>query len=320
MGEPVARRGAAHRATGVLLAVLLGGGVLGVLSRYVDLPSRLLAVVQTLVPVWCAVVVLTTLAAAWRHRRLAAAGLVPGVVALTLLGAPYLRRTVPPAPGGLTLMSANLEFGQADAGQVVAAVRAHDVAVLVLLEVTPDAVRRLAAAGLDDLLPATAGSAEEGAEGSLVRSRWPLTTLADDPTPGTPSAFRQPLVRVQRPGAPFVLQAVHPLPPTGWEPQWRTSLAALAGLRRTWPTDQPLVLAGDFNATDDHPAFRRVADGLSDVARDAGQGWAPTWPQGAVVPPFARIDHVLVRGFATVAAGTVHLDDTDHAAVWGTVR
>lgn len=310
-----------RRVVGWLLGLLLLGGTAGVLTRYLDLPSRLLAVVQTLVPLWCVVVVAATLAAAWRHRRLAAAGLVPAVVALGLLGAPYLRRTVPPAAGALTLMSANLEFGQADADQVVAAVRAHDVAVLVLLEVTPDAVRRLSAAGLDDLLPATAGAAEPGAEGSLVRSRWPLVALADDRGPaGTPSAFRQPLVRVQRPGAPFVLQAVHPLPPTAWETQWRTSLGALAELRTTESTDEPLVLAGDFNATQDHPLFRRVAHGLSDVALDAGQGWAPTWPQDAVAPPFARIDHVLVRGFSTVAAGTVHLDHTDHAAVWGTVR
>ncbi|GAA1874750.1 endonuclease/exonuclease/phosphatase family protein [Lapillicoccus jejuensis] len=310
-----------RRVAGWLLALLLLGGTAGVLSRYVDLPSRLLAVVQSLVPLWCVLVVVATLAATWRHRRLAVAGLVPSVVALALLGAPYLRRTVPPGPGALTVMSANLEFGQADATQVVAAVQAHDVAVLVLLEVTPDAVRRLSAAGLDGLLPATAGSAEPGAEGSLVRSRWPLTALADGDGPaGTPSAFRQPLVRVQRPGAPFVLQAVHPLPPTAWEPQWRTSLTRLAELRRARPTDEPLVLAGDFNATDDHPLFRRVADGMSDVARDAGEGWAPTWPQDADVPPFARIDHVLVRGFSTVAAGTVHLDGTDHAAAWGTVR
>ena len=59
---------------------------------------------------------------------------------------------------------------------------------------------------------------------------------------------------------------------------------------------------------------------VADVARQAGAGWEPTWPQDTAVPPFARIDHVLVRGFATVAAGTVHVDGTDHAAVWGTVR
>lgn len=33
-----------------------------------------------------------------------------------------------------------------------------------------------------------------------------------------------------------------------------------------------------------------------------------------------ELDHVPVRGFSVVDAGTVHLDDTDHAAVWGAVR
>ncbi len=315
------RHRVARRAAGVLLALVLLGATAGMLSRYVDLPSRLLSVGQTLVPLCCVVVILTTLLALWRHRRLAVAGLVPSVVAVGLLGTPFLRHTVPPGADDLTVMSANLEFGQADADQLVAAVRAHDVGVLVLLEVTPAAVRRLSAAGLDGLLPSSAGTAEDGASGTLVRSRWPLELLGDgEGVSGVQLAFRQPLVRVERPGAPFVVKSVHPLPPTGWESQWRTSLALLADFRRTWPTDQPLVVAGDFNATDDHPGFRAVAEGLSDVTRDAGHGWAPTWPQDTVVPPFARIDHVLVRGFRTVAAGTVHLDDTDHAAVWGTVR
>ena len=54
-------------------------------------------------------------------------------------------------------MSANLEYGGADATSLVAAAREHRVDVLVLIEITPAAVKRLRAAGLDTLLPESVG-------------------------------------------------------------------------------------------------------------------------------------------------------------------
>ncbi len=80
--------------------------------------------------------------------------------------------------------------------------------------------------------------------------------------------------------------------------------------------DEPLVLAGDFNASQAHPAFRLMADGLVDAHRAAGLGWVRTWPQGRRVPPFVQLDHVLERGFDVLHAGVVGVVGTDHAAVW----
>jgi endonuclease/exonuclease/phosphatase (EEP) superfamily protein YafD len=57
---------------------------------------------------------------------------------------------------------------------------------------------------------------------------------------------------------------------------------------------------------------------MSTVPR--GAGWVRTWPLGRRVPPFVQLDHVLVRGFDVVAAETTAIGDTDHAAVWATLR
>lgn len=315
-------RSALRRATGVVLAVALGGLTLAVATRWVDLVTPELTAVQAVVPVsGVGLLVVVVLSAVLRHRRLALAGVVPAVVVLVLLVAPLRSQAVATSVEEMTVMSANLEYGQADAGQVVAAVRTRSAAVLVLAEVTPEAIGRLDAAGLTTLLPYAAGTADEGAAGTVIRSRYPLTALGSDQQPhGAGPGLRSPLARVERPGGAFLVKAVHTLPPTAWPQWWVDDLATLEAWQRTQPTSLPLVLAGDFNASEDHPAYRRMADELTDVHRAAGEGWVRTWPHGSRLPPFVQLDHVLVRGFDTVAAGAVTLDGTDHAAVWGTIR
>ncbi|MEP6797802.1 MAG: endonuclease/exonuclease/phosphatase family protein [Lapillicoccus sp.] len=318
-------RSTLRRVVGGLLGVVVGGLTLAVATRWVDLVTPETTAVQALVPVWgLALVLVVAFAGALRHRGVALAGVLPALVVLVVFGASLRSQTVatsPADPTAVTVMSSNLEYGQADAGQVVAAVKDHGVAVLVLAEVTPEALTRLDARGLTTLLPYAAGTAEEGASGTVIRSRYPLTAIGSDEQPHGPQlGFRSPLARVERPGAPFLVKGVHTLPPTAWPQWWVDDLASLAALQDGEPTSVPLVLAGDFNASADHPAYRRMADGLTDVNRAAGGGWIRTWPHGWPVPAFVQLDHVLVRGFDTVAAGTVVLDGTDHAAVWGTVR
>ena len=315
------RRSTLRRARGLVLGVAVVGLALAVATRWVDVMTPAFAAVQALVPASAVgLLVIVALAAVLRHRRLALAGVAPGLVVLVLLAVPFRSQAVAASTDDLTVMSANLEYGGADAGQLVAAVRVRGAAVLVLAEVTPGAIGRLDAAGLTTLLPYAAGTADEGASGTVIRSRYPLTAIGTDEHPhGDAPGFRSPLARVERPGAPILVKGVHTLPPTAWPQGWVDDLASLRAVR-SQPTSVPLVLAGDFNASDDHPAYRRMAAGMTDVHRAAGEGWVRTWPHGWRVPPFVQLDHVLVRGLDVVAAGTVTLDGTDHAAVWGTLR
>jgi endonuclease/exonuclease/phosphatase family metal-dependent hydrolase len=81
------------------------------------------------------------------------------------------------------------------------------------------------------------------------------------------------------------------------------------------------VLAGDFNATIDHAAFRDVLRlGYADAARQAGKALTPTWglPGKGVV---LTLDHVLVDRSCAVLACSVHaIPGSDHRAVYAAIQ
>ena len=120
--------------------------------------------------------------------------------------------------------------------------------------------------------------------------------------------------------APPELKAAHPLQPVRYVESWRASLAALSRWKDAQAGGERFVIAGDLNASAAHPAYRELADGLTDAHRAAGLGCVRTWPYGRRLPPLVQLDHVLSRGFEVVGAGTFVVGDTDHAAVWATLR
>ena len=96
------------------------------------------------------------------------------------------------------------------------------------------------------------------------------------------------------PGGPVALRVVHTLAPL--PAYWREWSAALAAVGRSVgaSSDSRMLMVGDFNATWGNSGFVALLhDGLTDGAAARGQATDMTWPNGAVVPPFARIDHVL---------------------------
>jgi endonuclease/exonuclease/phosphatase (EEP) superfamily protein YafD len=97
---------------------------------------------------------------------------------------------------------------------------------------------------------------------------------------------------------------------------WRRELGAL----RDFAAEQAggtTLLAGDFNASQDHAAFRRILDtGLRDAARLAGDDRAPSWPARTAPTLGAQIDHVLLSpDFSAETARFLDLADTDHRAL-----
>lgn len=66
-------------------------------------------------------------------------------------------------------------------------------------------------------------------------------------------------------------------------------------------------MVGDFNATWNNRGFAALlGDGLTDAAAARGQDFAMTWPNGAIVPPFIRIDHVLTGSRLAATVITSH--------------
>lgn len=126
-------------------------------------------------------------------------------------------------------------------------------------------------------------------------------------------------VRPETPGAPPIT-AVHAYPPGASEMRrWRTDTAW--AVRRCEGADGAVV-AGDFNATLDHPAFGRLTRCV-DAADAVGSAAVGTWPAGWPAWAGTPIDHVVVDGREWDVAGFRVLDavgGSDHRPVLAVLR
>lgn len=274
--------------------------------------GRLASSLIALTPYWVGCgLVLAVLTLALRHWVI---GGIVLVLALAVGGVvvPRAFSSAQPDVHGRTLhvMSSNMYFGEADPATVVRLVRENQVDVLNLLELTPQAVDALAAAGLFDLLPHRILEPARRGAGSGLLSRYPLTEL----TLAGPSGFAQPSARVDLGGGVVVeVVAVHPTAGVADADAWKSEIA---GLPHPDPGGAVRVLAGDFNATLDHATLRELIDtGYTDAGSALGDGFTATWPSKPLPPP-VTIDHVLVDARAAVTGYRVFpMPNSDHKAV-----
>jgi endonuclease/exonuclease/phosphatase (EEP) superfamily protein YafD len=250
-------------------------------------------------------------------RRRWVVGLTMTLVAVVLVATVVQRAFPDSRPNGVgqqvTLMASNLLVGMADAEAIVREVKARNVDILTMQELTPEMVRDLERAGLDQVLPSRVFLAEPGGSGSGIASKYPLTRR--DLTP--PGTLQQAGALVDLPGKDIEVVSVHPLPPVVTEgPEaWQRELA---GLPTPDSTGAIRVLAGDFNATLDHVGMTRLLNkGYVDAADQVGKGLIHTWPSNSGFwPPPVTIDHVLVDTRCPVDTLDVFdVPGSDHRAV-----
>ncbi|MFD4523747.1 endonuclease/exonuclease/phosphatase family protein [Streptomyces sp. NPDC058470] len=213
----------------------------------------------------------------------------------------------------LRVMTANVQFGWAT-DALIGAVEREKPAVVFVAECEYTCSR-----ALQDALGGSGGAfpyrqAVEGAEsaGSVILSRFPLK--AADGIPGTTMGMPGAVADVG--GHDVRLQLAHPMPPLpGQVDVWRRELGALRDYAAA--SKEPTILAGDFNASQDHAAFRRILDtGLRDSSRLAGAARTPSWPARTAPTLGAQIDHVLVSGdFSAHKAAFLTLAGSDHHAL-----
>lgn len=274
------------------LPLLAGAAVLIVVGR---LGLRLPWVYLT--PAVAAVVVLLAVNAAW-------------------LGPMYVGESRPAAATvPVRVMTANLRLGRADPAALLRAAADAHTDVLALQEVTPAGLAALDAAGIAAAFPSRAGEPKPHASGTMLFAR---SDLGDVRWLGMTNGAWSATVDVG--GRTVRIAAVHPATPLD-DRLWRSDLALLGAAARVERYD---VIVGDFNATHDHAPLRRVMDlGYRDAAELANTGWAPTWPRfgslrlvGIRMPPFAQIDHVLVRrGGGASGVRRIVLGGSDHDAL-----
>ncbi len=186
----------------------------------------------------------------------------------------------------LVVVAANVHVGNRDPAPLVAWLRAQPADMVVMSELTPEYAQALSHALGDDyryreLRPL------QSPFGIGIVSSLPLrdAALIDDA-----DGVQTLLADVDIAGRPARIVAAHPMPPLA--PEWQgkrdamlTSIAEQAGR-------QPLIVAGDLNATPWSTAL--IGAGRLGLLRTTG--FAPTWPssgRGAIGIP---IDHVLASG------------------------
>ncbi|MCX4763541.1 endonuclease/exonuclease/phosphatase family protein [Streptomyces sp. NBC_01275] len=215
-----------------------------------------------------------------------------------------------PAVAGLRVLTSNVEFGWAtDALIPVIRRERPDIVFVEECEYTCQAALRREVGARYPYRQAVPGDTSVG---SIVLSRFPLTSAAV-----VPGRMGMPGAVADVDGHAVRLQLAHPKPPLPRQVTlWKRELGRLRDFAARY-SGSPLILAGDFNASQDHAAFRRILDtGLRDAARLAGDDRAPSWPSRTAPAFGAQIDHVLVsKEFAASRARFLHLDGTDHRAL-----
>jgi endonuclease/exonuclease/phosphatase (EEP) superfamily protein YafD len=213
----------------------------------------------------------------------------------------------------VTVLSANIHHGTADAAALMALVRRYEPDLLSVQELTPSFARELAQLGLGGSLPEAILEVRRGASGAGLYSRLPMRKLAGE----TPFEFRMPRAGLRlADGRRLRVVGVHPYPPNpGSVDVWEAALASLPATGG----GTPWLLLGDFNAGFDQSQFRDVVDGgYRDAGAVAGEGLRPTWPAGewaSRLPP-VTIDHLLAdRRLDVVEFGIDELPGSDHRAV-----
>jgi endonuclease/exonuclease/phosphatase (EEP) superfamily protein YafD len=214
-----------------------------------------------------------------------------------------------------TLLSLNMYAGAADPHALLDQARQADV--VILLEATPSALNTLATLGLGSRFPYAVGDPKADVSDTAIYSRFPLSDSAL--VQGT--LFQQYVTTVAAPDiGPIRLIGVHVCNPYCGSGRWAAEHAIVRATADA-NLNQPLVMAGDFNAIDDHgPVQWLHRQGLQSATDIVGAGWMPTYPANKLLPPLLPIDHVMINNRLTATSiRTVKIPGTDHLGLITTI-
>ena len=215
----------------------------------------------------------------------------------------------PATTAGFTLLTFNMRNGMAD--QAALSQQAAQADIVILIETTPPALKALKEDGnWDQRYPYSIGDPRDDVSNTAIYSRLPLS-------PGTllgQTSFQQWDTTVEVPQIGSVrLLAVHPCNPYCGGGRWASEHSALRDIVAA-DLERPTIVAGDFNAIDDHGPMQRLrALGLKSATDVVGAGWQPTYPANRTFPPLMPIDHVLINSQLTATSITTFKNEgSDH--------
>jgi endonuclease/exonuclease/phosphatase (EEP) superfamily protein YafD len=265
-----------------------------------------------LAPAWVALV-LAVLARRWPVALWAAAALAATAVFLQPYGPDAPPPSGQPTVDRFRVLTANLHHGDATAALLKLLEREHPQLVAVQ-ECDHRCAKALRSAAVRKEYPHRIILEENRSAGSALLSSYPLQSTT--PLRGV---LAMPGAYADVAGVRVRVQVAHPMPPQfGSVTTWRRGLGELRSLAASLHAKgTPALFVGDFNASQDHAAFRAVlAAGLRDAARLQGHSRTPTWPARTAPPLGVQIDHVLLGdSFEARDVTFLALPGSDHRAV-----
>lgn len=309
----------------VTFAVLLGCGVLAA-TRFLSWSNAAFVILGqsafplAMLPVWFALAVTV-----WKAQplRTVAAGLLC-VIHLAAMRPAWGKDTIPAwtmesaesaeSVGSFRLLSANIFLRNADP-QLGASIAGLDPDVIVFAEFGPENEARLRAEGVFETLPFSVSDGPNSTN-LTVYSRFPFSSPPRTVPVPTDGSNKVLIVDIDLGPQIVRLVGVHPPPGLGSDhPAFLQTMRTLREEVRQSP--HPIVLAGDFNGSRWVPAVGELLGaGLTSSHEALGYGLSASWPEGVVIPPFMRLDHVLYGdGVAAVKLSDVVLRGSDHRGI-----
>lgn len=265
-------------------------------------------------PLWVLATLFALLAVAIsRGRGRVATGLISvvcvvGLIVQTSWLAPHFVGRIPQVEQPMRIVTLNVWGGRADASQILDTAR--DADVVVLTEANIWAVRALKEAGMEKEFRHRLTNMPDAVAGTAIYSRYPIIDERE-----ILYSYQQRIVTLRTPAhGDVTVVAYRPRNPTQGARVWSNEGRQMAQEIAPLIGHGPLVMAGDFNAVNQHLVMQRFFDlGLQDAAVEANAGWLPTWPANRRFPPMVEIDHVLVAGGLHASSLTsFRVDGADH--------
>jgi vancomycin resistance protein VanJ len=197
---------------------------------------------------------------------------------------PNPQATLPPNGFSLKIMSYNLH-GIKKINGIFEVIRKEKPDILLIQEFSPALVSP-SFHGLDNLYPELYMDRAPKDFGQAIFSRYPLKQVSTEFDKG-----RTQKILIETPAGQIAIWNVHPIPPYLIPPeQYDTQMSSLVG--DIAKIKGPLIVAGDFNATDQSEAYRMVNNYLKDAYWEVGWGFGFSYP----APPYTFMDSRIQTG------------------------
>jgi endonuclease/exonuclease/phosphatase (EEP) superfamily protein YafD len=227
-----------------------------------------------------------------RRRWLATALTIPTILIGLTFAPLFLPRPSTALAGteSYKVMSYNIWGRNRDAEALVSVIQQEQPDILLLQEVTWRHANVLQN-GLTELYKHDFHMAYESRIGQAVISRYPLTSVEAAYQKG-----RTQKVIADTPNGPIAIWNTHPTSPLPWSRQYRQISALVDDIAAT---EQPLIVGGDFNTTDQSETYRMIDQYLDNAHWEAGWGFGFSFPSSDrplrgrfQIPSLVRIDHI----------------------------